>query len=194
MEPESFFRGNNVSGSLRTSILSALALTAMWLPLAGARADVTVFGPADSVHVLAKDSTVRDALQAVAKTYNVELHDAENLTEPLSGSYKGNLQSVLGEIMGSRGHVIRPKDGSLALFVLDGAQANSPDAGSQAQSSDPVRAAVEAKGHVPLSPEAQELAVKMFGEKGRNLQVNEGLLRSFYKGRGGRRYVGQPAQ
>jgi hypothetical protein len=82
----------------------------------------------------------------------------------------------------------------LALFVLDGTQAKSPDDGSQAQSTDPVRAAVEAKGHVPLSPEAQELAVKMFGEKGRNLQVNEGLLRSFYKGRGGHRYVGQPAQ
>ena len=177
---------------LRRCLWPVVVLVATSMGSTLAKAVVVVTGSTASIEVIANNATLRDALNAIAAKCNIALHGTENLNEPISGTYKGDLRYVVGQMMGSRNHIMRPDGATLGLFVLDAKPSEITASEQPAPSADPVRANIEAGAKPPLSPEAQELAVKMFGEKGRNLKVDEGLLRSFYKGRGGRRYVGQP--
>jgi hypothetical protein len=156
-------------------------------------AGVTVSGKADALELTATQSTVKEALQRLSSSYNLELHGADELVEPLSGTFKGPLTSVIDQLLGARNHFMRPNGTGLALFVMatrPAAAATAPDT-APPPPGDPVKAQLEKP--IILSPEGQEMAVKMFGEKGRYLQIDETLLQSFYTGRGGRRFV-HPAQ
>jgi len=173
----------------------------VWLSLAfigvspSARADVVVGGTVEAIEVVASQSTVREVLQKLSAAYSLELHGAEGLSEPLSGTFKGDLRSVIEQVLGQHNHVTRPEGRGLAVFIAEGpAPVPAPAAAPtvNADASGDLAAGQKERPQPTLTPEGQRLAVKMFGEKGRYLQVDETLLRSFANGRGGRRFT-QPA-
>jgi len=156
-------------------------------------ADVTVSGKADALELTATQSTVKEALQRLSSSYNLELHGVDELDEPLSGTFKGPLSSVVDQLLGVHNHFMRPSGTGLALFVMvakPGAAAAATPNATQPATDDPVKAQLDKP--IVLSPAGQEMAVKMFGEKGRYLQIDETLLQSFFTGRGGRRFVQPP--
>jgi hypothetical protein len=159
-----------------------------------AKADVMVSGTADSLELTATQSTVKEALQRLSSSYGLELHGVDELDEPLSGSFKGSLSSVVDQLLAPHNHFMRPEGAGLAVFVTDAkpkAMTTAAASATEPTADDPVKAALEQP--IVLSPQGQEMAVKMFGEKGRKLQVDETLLQSFFGNRGGRRFVGGAA-
>ena len=181
----------------------------VWLSLVvvgaapSAHADVVVGGTPEAIEVVASRSTVGEVLQKLSDSYALELHGAEGLNEPLTGTFKGDLRSIVEQVLAQHNHATRPEGGRLGVFITASsptapATVVAPASGAVAASGDPAVAedpATTGQKEPPqpiLSPEGQRLAVKMFGEKGRYLQVDETLLRSFANGRGGRRFT-QPA-
>jgi len=183
-----FKRGRAIIKLAGIGLGSALAATSAY-------ADVTVSGKADALELTATRATIKEALQRLSSSYNLELHGVDELDEPVSGTFKGPLLSVVDQLLAAHNHFMRPNDKGLALFVMaakPGATAAvaAPNAAEPA-TGDPVKAELEKT--IILSPAGQEMAVKMFGEKGRYLQIDETLLQSFFTGRGGRRFK-QPPQ
>jgi hypothetical protein len=168
-------------------LVSAMAATSVI-------ADVIISGKADGLELTATQSTVKEALQHLSSSYGLELHGVDELDEPLSGSFKGSLSSVVDQLLAAHNHFMRPNGAGLALFVTDAkpkATTTAAAGATEPTADDPVKAELE--NPIVLSPQGQEMAVKMFGEKGRKLQVDETLLQSFFGNRGGRRYVGGAA-
>jgi len=174
--------------------LVGVGMAAAAVATSAAAADVTVTGKADAIELTANQSTVKAALERLSSTFGLELHGVDDLNDPLTGTFKGPLSTVVDQLLGTHNHFMRPNGSGQALFVIDTqpvTPAAAPQAGADPAAGDPVRA--QAEKTITLSPEGQEMAVKMFGEKGRYLQIDETLLRSFFTGRGGRRFV-QPPQ
>lgn len=171
--------------------LAAIGLASV-VAATSAKADVMVSGTADSLELTATQSTVKEALQRLSSSYGLELHGVDELDEPLSGSFRGSLSSVVDQLLAPHNHFMRPEGAGLALFVTDAKpKAMTAASATEPTADDPVKAALEQP--IVLSPQGQEMAVKMFGEKGRKLQVDETLLQSFFGNRGGRRFVGGAA-
>jgi len=187
--------------SVRYSALITVAAIGMAAVLTAplARADVVVSGTPAAIDVVATRSTVREVLQRLSASYALDLHGEGDLSEPISGNFKGSLRAIVEQVLGSHDHIMFPDGQKLAVFVIASPTATPPHpvatanaaAAAEPVASDPALAQTEQRKPT-LSPEGQRMAVKMFGEKGRYLQVDETLLRSFATGRGGRRFV-QPA-
>jgi hypothetical protein len=104
----------------------------------------------------------------------------------VTGTFKGDLRTVVSKLLGARNHVLRPGTSGLALYVMGGpsalTRATAPAAVAPAQLE-------PAPGAQTLSPKGQALAQKMFGDRAKNVQIDETLLTSFANGRGGRRFM-----
>jgi len=177
---------------VRYRLIAGLSLTVSMLAFP-AIAEVAVSGGPSAIEVIATQSNVREVLKQLSASYALDLHGTEDLSEPLTGTFKGDLRSVIEQVLGQHNHMVRQDGQRLAVFVTGSPAVSSPTkvAAPATAEGEP---AIDTKDRPQptLSPEGQRLAVKMFGEKGRYLQVDETLLRSFATGRGGRRFV-QPA-
>ena len=170
----------------------AILLVTPWVASRPSLANATVSGPPNAVTVIAAKSTIREVLEQLAQTYKFELQGADQLTAPVTGNYKGELGAVIGQVLGSTSYLMRSSGGKTALIVsAPPPQAAASDSAPQIEAPTAPASSTE-RAPPTLSPQAQELAVRMFGEKGRYMQVDETLLRSFFYGRGGRRYVAAP--
>jgi hypothetical protein len=135
---------------------------------------------------------VKEVLTRLAARYGIEISGHRELDEEISGVYRGQIETVVGKILGNTSYLIETVAGVRRITVFAPAvsgdrflaaaaaprPATSAPKGSQNLPLAPVRQAVAADAE-PLSPGAQRLATKLFGPDAPALQIDEQYLNAY---------------
>lgn len=84
----------------------------------GAFASAQVSGTAQSVSVDAQNSSVKEVLSALGRTFKLRFQSTANLDRPISGTYQGSLQRVVARLLEGYNFIIQTDHGNLQITVL----------------------------------------------------------------------------
>jgi hypothetical protein len=99
-----------------TSFALGLALSTA---VGTARADVTVTGTVDNLHVEAREAPILEVLEVLKKQFGIgyQYRDRPNWT--VDGTFTGSLSSILPRLFRDKDYVFRIEpDHSMTLFIL----------------------------------------------------------------------------
>lgn len=99
-------------------ILAGFAAAMLLLASADAQAAVRVSGTRAAVRIETDNSSLRDVLEALRKSFGIRYHGADGLNDPVSGTYSGSLQRVLSRLLREHNFVMRPLAGGIDVTVV----------------------------------------------------------------------------
>lgn len=84
-----------------------------------ALADAQVRGSPGAVTVEAKDTSVKEILEALSGNFDLHYRSSANLEGRLTGNYEGSLQRVMKRVLEGYSYFVKTGDGGMDLVVLD---------------------------------------------------------------------------
>ena len=99
-------------------ILAGLAAALLLLASADAQAALRVSGTLASVTIELDNTSLRDILEALRKSFGIRYHAADSLNESISGTYSGTLQGVLSRLLREHSYVMRPTAGAIDVTIV----------------------------------------------------------------------------
>lgn len=103
----------------------------------GAVAETKVEGTAEALRVETTDS-IQEVLTSLRDALNIEYRTSIELSQPISGTYRGSLSRVLGRVLDGYDFVLKNSDEKMELVVLGrkGTAATSQPTGNPGASTD----------------------------------------------------------
>jgi hypothetical protein len=98
--------------------MAGLTAALLLLGTVAASAELRVSGSRDSVSIEARNTPLKEILDALGKSFGVEYKPVAGLERAISGTYSGSLHRVLSRLLGGHDYIIRSSARGMEIVIL----------------------------------------------------------------------------
>ena len=100
--------------------IAGMAAALLLLGTAAASAELRVTGNRDSVSIEAHNAPLKEILDALRTSFQVEYKPVAGLERPITGTYSGSLDRVLSRLLIGHDYIIRSSARGMEIVILGG--------------------------------------------------------------------------
>jgi hypothetical protein len=105
-------------GTRRRHCIAGLAGALLLLGTAAASAELRISGGPDSLSVEARNAPLKEILDALGKSFQVEYKPVAGLERPITGTYSGSLHRVLTRLLIGHDYIIRSSAQGMEIVIV----------------------------------------------------------------------------